>query len=68
MKHSLFFLTAIISMNVIAQSTGAFNGKYPTTKTVEQTDDFFGTKVPDPYRWLENDTAADYKSMGDRRE
>ena len=48
-------------MNVIAQSTGAFNGKYPATKTVEQTDDFFGTKVSDPYRWLENDMAEDTK-------
>jgi prolyl oligopeptidase len=24
---------------------------------VEQTDDYFGTKIQDPYRWLENDTA-----------
>ncbi|HET7796584.1 MAG TPA: S9 family peptidase, partial [Nevskia sp.] len=27
---------------------------YPTTKTVAQTDDFHGTKVADPYRWLED--------------
>ncbi len=32
---------------------------YPETKKVEQTDDYFGTSVSDPYRWLENDTAAD---------
>jgi len=32
---------------------------YPQTKTVEQTDDYFGTKIADPYRWLENDTAGD---------
>jgi len=49
-------------MNVLAQQPGAFTGTYPTTKTVAQTDDFFGTQVSDPYRWLENDTAADTKA------
>ena len=29
--------------------------KYPNTKKVTQTDDYFGTKVSDPYRWLEDD-------------
>ena len=28
---------------------------YPTTKTVDQVDDFHGTSVEDPYRWLEDD-------------
>jgi prolyl oligopeptidase len=28
---------------------------YPPTRTVEQVDDFHGTKVADPYRWLEDD-------------
>jgi len=32
---------------------------YPVAKTVEQTDDYFGTKIKDPYRWLENDTAPE---------
>jgi prolyl oligopeptidase len=35
---------------------------YPKTKTVEQSDDYHGNKVSDPYRWLENDTAAEVKS------
>lgn len=34
---------------------------YPQTKKMEVVDDYFGTKVADPYRWLENDTAADTK-------
>ena len=33
--------------------------QYPETKTVDQNDDYHGTAVADPYRWLEADTAAD---------
>jgi prolyl oligopeptidase len=34
---------------------------YPETKKIDVTDDFFGTKVTDPYRWLEDDTSAETK-------
>jgi len=27
---------------------------YPKARTVDQTDDYFGTKVSDPYRWMED--------------
>ncbi len=33
--------------------------QYPQTRTVDQVDDYHGTQVADPYRWLENDTASD---------
>lgn len=32
--------------------------KYPVTARVDTVDLYFGTKVADPYRWLENDTSA----------
>ncbi|AMM50837.1 prolyl endopeptidase [Rufibacter sp. DG15C] len=32
---------------------------YPQTKKITHTDTYHGTQVPDPYRWLEADTAQD---------
>src|SRR5262245_48075373 len=32
---------------------------YPVTRKVVQTDDYFGTKVSDPYRWLEDDRSKE---------
>ena len=39
---------------------------YPETKKVEHTDEYFGTKVEDPYRWLEDDMAEDTKDWVQR--
>ncbi|HUR11011.1 MAG TPA: prolyl oligopeptidase family serine peptidase, partial [Flavitalea sp.] len=36
--------------------------QYPQTRKTDQTDDYHGLKVADPYRWLENDTSADTKA------
>lgn len=33
--------------------------KYPETRMEEVSDNYFGTEVKDPYRWLENDTSAE---------
>ncbi len=33
--------------------------KYPETKKVDTVDTYFGTKVKDPYRWLENDRSQE---------
>jgi prolyl oligopeptidase len=35
---------------------------YPQTRKVDTVDTYFGIKISDPYRWLENDTADDTKA------
>lgn len=35
---------------------------YPVTKKENVTDDYFGTKINDPYRWLEDDNSAETKA------
>jgi prolyl oligopeptidase len=51
--HFLLFLAVALPGLPAARADQAM--KYPPTKQVEQTDDFHGTKVADPYRWLEDD-------------
>jgi prolyl oligopeptidase len=53
------FLTGFLSLLFAGQMNAQY--KYPETKKENQTDDYFGTKVADPYRWLENDNSAETK-------
>ena len=54
MKKTVFgiFLTGITTITMAQQI------KYPQTMKQDHTDEYFGTQISDPYRWLENDTAA----------
>lgn len=64
MRKPIVALTTAIILNLTVSLTTPVNAQkltYPTTKKVEQTDVYFGTNVADPYRWLEDDNAADTK-------
>lgn len=59
------FLSLAINMN--AQDKAAFKGQYPDSKKGGQTDTYFGTKVDDPYRWLEDDLSEETKDWVQRQ-
>src|ERR1043166_4426155 len=46
---------AAVMTALLITAAAAAQIEYPKTKKVEQVDDYHGTKVADPYRWLEND-------------
>lgn len=54
MKKVTLFATGIIMMSCAQQQQKL---AYPETAKVDTVDVYFGTEVPDPYRWLENDTS-----------
>jgi len=53
-------LTATLVATLLAATTAlvAQQLPYPVTKKVDQVDDYHGTKVAAPYRWLEDDASA----------
>ena len=54
-------ILTIIVMTVLASCNGPVknNLEYPVTKKGDVIDTYFGTKVPDPYNWLEDDKSAE---------
>ena len=67
MKLKAIILSAgAVFLTSCAATTMKQDLKYPETKKVEQTDTYFGQSVSDPYRWLEDDMAADTKDWVQR--
>src|SRR4030095_12442496 len=56
MKRLFSFLFLISPFLLAAQLL------YPETKKCDTINDYFGTKVADPYRWLEDDNSEETKA------
>jgi prolyl oligopeptidase len=60
MKTPALLVLLLVPALLAAQSRARL--EYPKTRQVEQIDDYFGTKVRDPYRWLEDDNSQETKA------
>ncbi|MBO9594071.1 MAG: S9 family peptidase [Niabella sp.] len=56
MKKLFYLPVVLLTMKTMAQL------QYPVTQKEAVTDDYFGTSVTDPYRWLEDDNSAATKA------
>jgi prolyl oligopeptidase len=57
MKTAIVFFSMLVSTSMsVAQI------HYPVARKDDQQDDYFGTIVKDPYRWLEDDNSAETKA------
>ncbi|MEQ8906211.1 prolyl oligopeptidase family serine peptidase [Ekhidna sp.] len=57
MKRLTFPLAVLLLWACQPQEKQTLDLNYPETKKSDTTDNYFGTEVPDPYRWLEDDTS-----------
>jgi len=59
MKKSAYLIILIVFaiMTSCEQKKKIVPGTYPVAQKSDQTDDYFGTAVSDPYRWLEDDNS-----------
>ncbi|MCK4561819.1 MAG: S9 family peptidase [Flavobacteriaceae bacterium] len=57
-KIKLAFFILITTSMITAQNSN-MNIKYPKTKKINHVDNYFGTEVQDPYRWLEDDRSKE---------
>jgi prolyl oligopeptidase len=60
-----FGSAAAVAGTPAAQTCSGTPLSYPVAKKVDQTDDYHGTKVADPYRWLEDANSAETKAWVD---
>ena len=49
----------LVALAIPLVDASAQRPAYPVSRTSDQVDTYFGTRVPDPYRWLENESAPE---------
>ena len=59
MKYVFFSLAGVLAACATTEEATNMPIDYPPTEKVSQVDTYFGTEVPDPYRWLEDDRSAE---------
>ena len=62
LRRSAFLIGIAFGSSLLAQSPSI---SYPSARRADITDDYFGTKVADPYQWMEDLNSPELKHWVD---